>query len=574
MPGVRLVISNQICELRRMSQWLSDSAIAAGTPQDLVYALEYCANEAIYNIISYAFDDGQRHEITLELSKTAEGASLIIRDDGKPFNPLEAPAVKQPEGLDDMKIGGLGVHLIRQLTWRCNYQREGAINVLRLEARPGSRTGMHSRGPDRRKAGRGALQAGLAADLRKSNDRRRNGFISRLNLFAAIPYEAVETVLEDCVTRDVAAGAVLLEPGQGNDSIHVLVSGRLRIHLDQPDSADYIPIEEGGCFGELSIIDGLPVSAYIVADQPSRVMMIHENVFWERLIPHRGVARNLLKVLSERMRVNRDMILERLKDRLVLELLQKELAIAHDLQISMLPVGSRLFTERTDVQAYAIMEPARNVGGDFYDAFFAAPKRLFVAVGDVAGKGVPAAMFMARTITQMRMEAVTGRAPSAVLEAVNRALCESNDAGMFVTLFCGVLETETGQFTFANAGHNPPVLIKTDGQHEYLKLKKGLVAGMMESSRYPIDTIQLASGQSLLLYTDGVTEAMNPRKEFYSESQLLAALRHRTWDNPRIVVDTVRASIARFVQDSPQADDITMLALRYCGGAAGGTVPV
>ena len=428
---------------------------------------------------------------------------------------------------------------------------------------------MHSRGADRRrevlKLSREA--PGLQADRRAGDDRRRNGYISHLQLFSSIPYEAVEKVLADCATRDVAAGTVLLEPGQLNDSIHLLVSGRLRIHLDRADSTDYIPVEEGGCFGELSIIDGHPVSAYVVADQASRILTIHERLFWERLIPQPGVARNLLNVLSERMRANRDMILERIKDTLALEHLQKELSIANNIQLSMLPPGARLFPDRSEVEAYATMEPAKDVGGDLYDAFFAAPDRLFVAVGDVSGKGVPAALFMARTITQLRMEAVRRRSPSAILEAVNRALCDGNDAGMFVTLFCGILETDTGKFSFANAGHNPPLFLGASGRRELMDVKKGLVAGIIETSRYPLGTCQLAPGDSILMYTDGVTEAMNTRDEFYSEERLLATVCSGGWEDPRSLVARVRSTIADFARGAAQADDITMLAMRYRGPA-------
>jgi len=365
--------------------------------------------------------------------------------------------------------------------------------------------------------------------------------------------------------RGANAGEVLLSPGEENTSIHLLISGRLRIHLDRADSADYIPIDAGGCFGELSIIDGRPVSAYVVADQPSRILVIHESVFWHRLIPLPGVARNLLNVLSERMRINGEIILARLKDKLALELLQKELSIAHDIQLSMLPHGSRLLPECQEVQACAIMEPAKNVGGDFYDAFISAPGRLFVAVGDVSGKGVPAALFMARTITQLRMEAVRRHSPSAILEAVNRALCEGNDAGMFVSLFCGILDTDTGAFTFANAGHNPPAFLSIDGNHHFLELKKGLVAGIMDKVRYPMDTLQLNAGESLLLYTDGVTEAMDPLGNCYSEERFLSLINGNVWDNPRLLIDTVRKSIEKFAMGADQADDITMLALQYCG---------
>jgi len=171
-------------------------------------------------------------------------------------------------------------------------------------------------------------------------------------------------------------------------------------------------------------------------------------------------------------------------------------------------------------------------------------------------------------MTLMRMEAVRRRSPAAILEAVNQALCEGNDSAMFVTLFCGILEIETGQFSFANAGHNPPLFLGLQGRREFLKVKKGLVAGIMEASRYPMDALQLAAGESLLLYTDGVTEAMNPEEDLYSEERFLEAARGWDGESPAALVDAVRASVAVFSQSAPQADDITLLALRYVGNLA------
>lgn len=433
---------------------------------------------------------------------------------------------------------------------------------------------MHSRGPDRRSVPNvnSLAELGLERDRRNGVDRRVTGFISRLQLFASIPYDVVEKAIADAPIREADTGEILLVPGQTNNAIHLLISGRLRIHLDHAESADYIPIEEGGCFGELSIIDGRPVSAFVVADQPSRIVTLNEDVMWQRLVTHPGVARNLLKVLSERMRLNGDIILGQLKDKLALELLQKELSIAHDIQISMLPQGNQLLRDHPAVSAYAFMEPAKNIGGDFYDAFAVSPDRLFIAIGDVSGKGVPAALFMARAITQMRMEAVRRRSVTAVMEAVNRALCAGNDAGMFVTLFCGILDIDTGTLAYANAGHNPPVLIGDNGRREFLNVKKGLVAGIMDNSRYPAGTLQLGAGQMLLLYTDGVTEAMDAEDNYYSEERLMEVVGKTSADDPRVMVNAIRAGISDFVQNAAQADDITMFAIKYRGPVRGEAV--
>ena len=130
----RIAIRNDLAELRRMTQWLQDSARMVDVPQEFLYALDVCANEAVTNIISYAYDDNLRHDITLELSRTANGACLVIRDDGNPFNPLEAPPHQGPASLEDAMIGGLGIHLIRRMMTRCDYRREADVNVLCLEA--------------------------------------------------------------------------------------------------------------------------------------------------------------------------------------------------------------------------------------------------------------------------------------------------------------------------------------------------------------------------------------------------------------------------------------------------------
>jgi sigma-B regulation protein RsbU (phosphoserine phosphatase) len=423
---------------------------------------------------------------------------------------------------------------------------------------------MYNRGPDRRGSGPGQLPPGMAFERRLSADRRSNGFISQLQLFLSIPYAAVERVLSECSMRDVEAGEVLLRPGQVNHAIHLLVSGRLRIHFDSTESADHIPIEEGSCFGELSIIDGRPASAYVVADLPSRVLAIDEHVFWEKLIPQPGVARNLLSVLSDRMRVNREIILDRMKDRLALEHLHKELSIARSIQLSMLPPGDRLFPERPDVCAYGIMEPAKDVGGDFYDAFFVSPNRLFVAVGDVSGKGVPAALFMARAITQLRIEAVREQSPAAILERVNRALSIGNDAGMFVTLFLGVLDVRSGVLRYSSAGHNPPLIIGPVGA-TYLNVPKGIVAGMLEQAKYAEDAVTISVGSSLLIYTDGVTEAMNAGGDFYTDERLLEIAGEGAGADAAGLVSRVQTSVVAFAQGAPQADDITLLALHNRG---------
>jgi len=407
----------------------------------------------------------------------------------------------------------------------------------------------------------------VSADPQHHGNARRfaPGHAQGMRLFAGVPHELIEPLLADCAVHTVAVGGVLLRPGEPNDAIYVLLSGLLHIRLDATDTDGGIAIEPGGNIGELSIIDGKPVSAFVVAAQECSVMRIPAEVFWDHIIPLPGVARNLLQVLSGRMRQNNDLILKRLAEHLRLELLERELKTANGIQASMLPSRFPLFPERTDVDLHAMMIAAREVGGDFYDAFFISPRQLFVAVGDVSGKGVPAALFMARSMTLLRMEAARGLAPHEILTRVNEALCTGNEAGMFVTVFCAVLDTATGELAYSNGGHNAP-LSNAGGAYAYIEPPRGLVLGMMEGTPFLPATLTLAPGESLLLYTDGVTEAADPANALYEDERLLACLRGvPARASAAQAVAAVHADVADFVDGAEASDDLTLLALTWHG---------
>ncbi len=427
----------------------------------------------------------------------------------------------------------------------------------------------HERGPDRRLRGTakpGSTAAGV--ERRLAPERRHNGFILGNRLFNGIPWNQVEPAMGRCDARDLQPGESLLEPGLPHNNIFLLASGQLGIHLESRDSLDFIPIEPGGCIGELSIIDGQPVSAWVQAEAPSRVVVLPEALFWDELIPVPGVARNLMRMLSARMRQNNEMIIERVREHMALEHLQSELKIASGIQVSMLPKRFPLFPDISEIDLHASMDPAKEIGGDFYDAFSVGEEHVFVAIGDVSGKGVPAALFMARAMTLLRMEALRGAQPAQILSRVNEQLCENNDAGMFVTLFCGVLNVKTGALDYSNAGHNPPFVGAANREFTALPVPRGLVAGMIEGAVYKDAKIELARGETLLLYTDGVTEAMNPGNQAYGDERLLSLLDAGGFRNMHALVDAVRKDVAGFVEGAAQSDDITLLAVRYLDPSA------
>lgn len=246
------------------------------------------------------------------------------------------------------------------------------------------------------------------------------------------------------------------------------------------------------------------------------------------------------------------------------ERIATELAVATQIQNSMLPCIFPAFPDREEFDIYASMHAAKEVGGDFYDFFLIDRSHLGVVMADVSGKGVPAALFMVIAKTLIKNHAQVGRSPAEVFEIVNNQLCENNEAGMFVTAFMGVLEIETGVFTYVNAGHNPPLVTRDAKPYEWLASKRGFVLAGMENMKYFQQEILLKSGDSLFLYTDGVTEALNPRKELYSEARLLAILNAHRSEHKSLFdqLELIRKDIEAFADGEEQADDITMLLLK------------
>ncbi len=240
-----------------------------------------------------------------------------------------------------------------------------------------------------------------------------------------------------------------------------------------------------------------------------------------------------------------------------------ELRVAHEIQMSFLKKIFPPFPERDDLTLYATLEPAREVGGDLYDFGFLDENRLVFYVGDVSDKGVPAALVMAMTMTLMKRAGLQpGTTPARILREVNQALAEDNESAMFVTLFIGIFDACSGELTFSNAGHNPPLILGADGNCRYLGLPEGLVLGVMPDENYTDDSIRLEPGDMILTYTDGVTEAMNPERALYSEERLqqtLAALSGRSVED---TVAAIIASVKEHAAGAPPSDDITVLALK------------
>lgn len=242
-----------------------------------------------------------------------------------------------------------------------------------------------------------------------------------------------------------------------------------------------------------------------------------------------------------------------------------ELSVATEIQSSMLPCIFPPFPNRTEFDIYATMTPAKEVGGDFYDFFLVDDDHLALVIADVSGKGVPAALFMVITKVLLKNSAQSGKSPKAVLEEVNSQLCANNPIDMFVTVWLGILELSTGKLTCANAGHEYPALCRADGQYELVKDPHGLVLACMDGSKYKEYTLQLAPGDRLFVYTDGVAEATDTHNELFGTDRMLASLNRNIDAAPDALLPRLKEDIDTFVGEAPQFDDITMLGVRYLG---------
>lgn len=384
-------------------------------------------------------------------------------------------------------------------------------------------------------------------------------------LLATVPLEGLRRLLADCAIREYARDECVLSAGQANDTLYLVLRGAFHVILDPLQPTNRVAIGVGECFGEMSVIEEKPISATVVADADACALAMPGRAFWSALASDTGVARNLLRAMSERMRQRSELVITGARERLEFEAVQRELALAKEVQLSMLADGDALLKDTPPVEAAALMEPAHGVGGDFFDAFAIDAERVFVAVGDVAGKGISAALFMARSLATLRLEVLSNQPYESLLDRFNQALCEHNAHSTFVTLFAGFLDTKRHELAYFCAGHHASLMVSPDGTVAALPRPNGLVAGALPEADYALAYYPMQVGDILVAFSDGVTEAQNATKEFFGEARVVAALAAARPRTAAAAMTAIRDALTRFTGDAPQFDDITVLALRLVG---------
>jgi serine phosphatase RsbU (regulator of sigma subunit)/anti-sigma regulatory factor (Ser/Thr protein kinase) len=564
----RLRVPNVLASVRRGVDLVRELGAESGMDEDDLFRADLCLTEALTNSIVHGGKDAQSPETEIVCEVAGNWLRCRISDSGEPFDPASAEPPPLPTSL--AAEGGAGIRLLHRFAEECQYERRAGRNVLTFVIRFGGEDarcpdGWIERGPDRRSLQRTEpvvpAMAGEFRPLREraNDDRRWNGLISRVRIFRGAAYSDLEPLLAECRRRYIAAGEVWLSPGERSPDVAVVLSGRLRIHVERKDTAPIHVIEAGHCAGEMQLLDGKAASAFVIADVDSELLLIPGDVLLKKMMVVPGVAENLLSILAGRIRRSDRLIADQVRAALELERLQRELKLAKEIQTSMLPVPP-LFPEQPQVDCAGYMRPAREIGGDFYDAFPLDADRLFLTIGDICGKGLPSALFMVRTLTTLWNETARRRKPLRIVELVNRQLCNNNDTSLFVSLFCAVYDLSSRQLTYVNAGHNPPLIALGDEPFHWLASPPGLVAGILPDVVYRAGTVHLPPGSRLLFYTDGLTEAESVGNEWFGQERLLATAESLRTASMTALVDGLVDAVDSFATGREQADDVTLLA--------------
>jgi sigma-B regulation protein RsbU (phosphoserine phosphatase) len=358
---------------------------------------------------------------------------------------------------------------------------------------------------------------------------------------------------------------ILVEALRGEYKLSVALDGAAALRSVEKSPPDLVLLDI-----MMPGIDGYEVCRRLRAHEPTRDVPV---MFLSSLEDVRNKAQGFevggndyltkpFEILEVKARV-RSLLKAKAYADAVREATARDLRIAREIQMGILPADLGAVTKGTGLDAYAIIEPAREVGGDLYEVLRVSDRRVVVALGDVSGKGIPAALFMAVTVTVLRTLARQIMEPDEILRRLNHELAEQNPRGMFVTMQCLVFDLEHERVSSAGAGHHQLAIVSPGRRARLACPSSGRPAGLMPINPIERETLSLERGDTFVLFSDGVSEAMNPGEDFYGEERLLAALSAASGATPAEIVTRVLADVRAFTAGAKQSDDIALLAVQY-----------
>lgn len=341
----------------------------------------------------------------------------------------------------------------------------------------------------------------------------------------------------------------------GDDGMYIILEGRAQVLNGRGEQINSC-LETGSLVGEMALIRDEPRSATVRTVTPVCCAHLSNVQFEEAARSNKKLYGALLSLLYKK---NTDLAQEQIR-------LHSELEIAARIQTGILRHDFTAIENRMGIGIAASMHPAKEVGGDFYDVFQVTPRKVCIVIADVSGKGVPAAMFMAMAKTHIKNYGMLDMPLEELAYRVNNQLCEDNPEEMFVTAFIGLLDMDTGRFSFVNAGHNRPYLAAGSGEFGQVMCQSDLVLGLWENRTYREQTLDFRRGGRFFLYTDGVTEAENESGELFGDDRLCKVLnRHEQETDPRNLTTLVLKDLKTYAGAAEQTDDITMLYVTVSG---------
>ncbi len=407
--------------------------------------------------------------------------------------------------------------------------------------------------------------------------------IRRVSLFSTLPATEIDVLAAGLDRVLYPAGTVLFREGEHGDRFYIVAEGQVEILKAMDSEQEHLLARRrsGEFIGEMSLLnrDGLRTASARV--QTEAVLFEMTRSDFDALLNRRPtIAYEMLRVLSMRLNAAHNAAIGDLQEKnrrlaeaytelqaaqeqiIEKEMMERELLRARQIQESMLPRGLPAL-EGFDIGAR--MVPARAVGGDFFDFIQVDPETLAVAVGDVSGKGVPAALYMALAASLLRAEARGSASPDTVLRNVNAHLLRMNIHGMFVTILYGLLRCKTGEFRYVRAGHECPVLRKATGSTQTLASGKGQLIGLFQRPVLEMQSVNLKPGSTLVVYSDGVTEAVGPDGEFFGQDRFESTVSRNLKSSAQDLCDDIVETLTAFQPPAHQADDITVVTLRALG---------
>ncbi len=404
-------------------------------------------------------------------------------------------------------------------------------------------------------------------------------------LFAALPPDELQRLVSGSKARRVPAGEIILREGFHKDGFFVLLRGEAEVikAMGTPEERPLGFSRQGDLIGEMALFkpDGTH-SASVVARTDLTLLELTKADLDDLLVRHPSMAQAVISMLTQRLSHSEDQTVDDLREKnrqlsqayeelkaaqaqiIEKEKLERELEVARGIQSSLLPKG---VPQIPGYNFAGYIAPASAVGGDLYDFVQRTDGRLGIAVGDVSDHGVPAALMMAQTMALLRSEARRGTSPEETLRTINREMLSRDHMGMFLTALYGILDPETGSFEYARAGHNLPLLMTPDGKVREVPHAPGQPLGLIDDPKIDLGRVQLAPGGLLLLYTDGVTETIDPSGELFGVQRTQRVLEgFGPSASSEDICQGLHAALRAFRGTAPQGDDVTSLAIKAEAG--------